>query len=193
MEISLFLWKICFCLFSGFPSSIFDSQFDWLCSSANWCQETCCWNLLCLSYQRVRMHAVLLLKYKLSGGMLGVVSCSASKGFFFPLGGVRSKCTWERSLQVWRCRHREGFEHLEDGEEEEEEEPYPSKKLCGKILAGIQLLAGIGLAQVFAHFRKRMLRLGAKLQKAKVSGQAWHIYVCLVTLLMLAFTVQHAY
>jgi hypothetical protein len=46
---------------------------------------------------------------------------------------------------------------------------------------------------VFAHFRKRMLRLGAKLQKAKVSGQAWHIYVGLVTLLMLVFSVQHAY
>ncbi len=112
---------------------------------------------------------------------------------FLSLGGVRSKCTWERSLQVWRCRHREGFERLEDGEEEEEA-LYPSKKLCGKILAGIELLAGIDLAQVFTDFRKRMLRrLGAKLEKAKVSGQAWHIYVWLVTLLMLAFTIQHAY
>jgi hypothetical protein len=66
----------------------------------------------------------------------------------------------ERDLSIWKMGKRK------------RRCPIPAKKLCGKILAGIELLAGMGLAQVFAHFRKRMLRLGAKLQKAKVSGQA---------------------
>jgi len=55
------------------------------------------------------MHGVLLLKYELSGGMLGVVSCSARKGFIFVFGRCQVKMHMREELAGLKVQAQRGI------------------------------------------------------------------------------------